>query len=220
MGRPRQPARHAVRHTIIALLAAGCMLTAVAARGASDGIATLQAFLDRVQTFSADFSQQVFDENMQSIGRSSGKLYFSRPGRFRWDYGEPSPQEIVGDGKRVWFYDSELDQVTVKAFDKALGSTPALLLTSRRPVALDFKLRDLGGDDAGTWVELKPRTDNASFTTIRIGFNDAVLSRMELVDTFGQLTQLKFSVVQENPRLDPALFAFKPPAGVDIIQDR
>jgi len=215
-----QRPRKSLTRALGALIAALCLTLAGAASGAADGIAKLHAFLAGAKTFSADFTQRIFDERMQAIGRSSGKLFFSRPGRFRWEYREPSPQEIVGDGKRVWFYDSDLDQVTVKPFDKALGSTPALLLTSQRPVESDFKLRDLGGDDASTWVELKPRTDDASFTTIRIGFAGAVLRQMELVDTFGQLTQLKFSGVRENPELDPGLFRFTPPAGVDVIQDR
>ena len=196
------------------------LLCALAApSGAANGPERLHAFLDQVHTLRAEFQQSVFDEEAVKIDDSSGVLYIARPGRFRWDYTAPYVQEIVGDGEKVWIYDSELEQVTMRPLGDALGDTPVMLLSSNEPLEHSFEVRAAEGDSGYAWAELTPLAGEVSFTRIRLGFDGETLRVMELEDAFGQLTRLEFSAVERNPTLEPGLFTFTPPAGADVFKD-
>ena len=202
----------AVRALILVLL---CALAAPAFAG--NGPERLDAFLDQVRSLRAEFQQSVFDEDARPLDEASGMVYIQRPGRFRWDYSEPYPQEIVGDGEKVWIYDSELEQVTVRPLGDALGDTPVMLLSSDRPVEQSFEVRAIDGPDGYEWAGLRPLGDQVSFTEIRLGFDGDTLRVMELKDAFGQLTRLRFAKVERNPKLAPTLFQFTPPEGADVF---
>ncbi len=196
------------------------LLSALAAPAfAGNGPERLQAFLDQVRSLRAEFQQSLFDEDARQLDQASGMVYIQRPGRFRWDYTEPYLQEIVGDGEKVWIYDSELQQVTVRPLDDALGDTPVMLLSSDRPVEESFQVRAMDGPDGYEWAGLKPLGDQISFTEIRLGFEGDSLRIMELKDAFGQLTRLRFVNMERNPELDPTLFQFTPPEGADIFSN-
>ena len=167
----------------------------------------------------ADFDQSVFDEDQVLQESATGVMYLSRPGRFRWEYAQPSPQVIVGDGAEVWVYDPELSQVTVRSQAETLGSTPAAVLTSERPVTEAFTLSDLGERDGLTFVSLAPRSEDSTFSDIRMGFDASGLASMELEDNFGQTTRLMFRNVSYNSAIDASLFKFVPPQGADVIRD-
>ena len=179
----------------------------------------LDAFLLDLGSLEASFRQILLDERVQSADESSGTVYLRRPGRFRWDYTEPFPQLIVADGERVWLFDPGLEQVTVRAQSQALGSTPAALLTSDRPVDETFTITELGTHADGiAWLMLEPRDTGGNFEGIRIAFDARGLHAMELRDSFGQTTRIEFTDIRRNPELDAALFRFTPPTGVDVIQ--
>ena len=186
---------------------------------AGNGPERLQAFLDQVRSLRAEFQQSVFDEDDRQLDQANGMVYIQRPGRFRWDYVEPYPQEIVGDGEKVWIYDSELQQVTVRPLDDALGDTPVMLLSSDRPVVESFEVRAMDGPDGYEWAGLEPLGDQISFTEIRLGFEGDTLRVMELKDAFGQLTRLRFVNMERNPELEPTLFQFTPPEGADVFSN-
>ena len=195
-------------------------LCALAAQAfAVDGIDRLHAFLDQVHSLRADFQQSLYDEEDHKLDDASGKVYIARPGRFRWDYTEPYLQEIVGDGEKVWIYDSELEQVTVRPLGDALGDTPVMLLSSVEPVENSFEVRAVDGPDGYQWAELTPLGEQVSFTAIRLGFDGDTLRVMELSDAFGQLTRLRFTDVERNPELEPGLFQFTPPEGADVFSN-
>ncbi len=179
----------------------------------------LNAFLANVQSLEASFDQSLYDEDSKLLEESGGQLYLQRPDRFRWSYAEPYVQEIVADGSRLWIYDSELSQVTVRPLDNALGNTPALLLSSDAPLEENFVVREAGLRAGLAWVELTPRSADGSFSSVMLGFAGPDLKTMELVDNFGQKTQLDFSGTRRNPELNPALFRFTLPTGVDVITD-
>ena len=191
----------------------------VAPAFAANGPDRLHAFLDEVRTLRAEFQQSVFDEDDRPLDDASGMVYIERPGRFRWDYSEPYAQEIVGDGEKVWIYDSELEQVTVRPLGDALGDTPVMLLSSDRPVEQSFEVRAIDGPDGYEWAGLRPLGEQMSFTEIRLGFDGDTLRVMELKDAFGQLTRLRFAKVERNPTLAPSLFQFTPPDGADIFSN-
>jgi outer membrane lipoprotein carrier protein len=168
----------------------------------------------------ADFDQKVYDRSGKLVQESKGNFAFLRPGRFRWTYAKPNPQLIVGDGERVWVYDEDLKQVTVRKLEKALGSTPAALLAGAADIEKAFTLSD-GGDKEGlAWVEAKPREKEAGFERVRLGLGTSGVEAMELVDNFGQTTRLKFSSIQRNPKLDGSEFRFTPPKGADVLGEK
>ena len=181
------------------------------------GVERFREYLRATQTAKADFEQQVYDREKRLVQRSRGSFTLQRPGRFRWSYAQPYAQLIVGDGKRVWIYDEDLNQVTVRAMAKALGSTPAALLAGAADVERAFELSDAGTREGLDWVEAKPREREAGFDRIRLGMGAAGVQAMELVDHFGQTTLLRFANIARNPKVDPDAFRFIPPKGADVL---
>jgi outer membrane lipoprotein carrier protein len=180
----------------------------------------LETFMSRTQSAQGEFEQRIYDRNRRLVQQSSGTLAFQRPGKFRWTYAKPYPQLIVGDGERVWIYDEDLKQVTVRKLDTALGATPAALLAGDNDAMRAFEIKDDGERDGLEWLTATPRNKETTFERIRMGFSAAGLERMELTDAFGQTTLLRFIGLARNPALDPALFKFVPPPGADVIGDR
>lgn len=193
------------------------LLACLAGRACAGGIERLQTFYQDVQSLRGDFTQTVYDGKMKVKDRAQGTFAFQRPGRFHWDYQQPYQQLIVSDGARVWIYDTDLEQVTVKKLDEAVGSTPAQLLSSSEALERNFTLIDAGTADNLQWVALTPRSKDTGFEGIRLGFDDRSLRSMVLKDNFGQTTRLEFSRLQRNPPLPADLFHFTPPPGVDVI---
>ena len=204
-----------------ALTAALCIVPLVATGNArASGVDRLNQFMTSTVTATGEFEQRVFNRDRQVTQQSRGTLAFARPGKFRWTYSKPYPQVIVGDGARVWVYDQDLNQVTVRKLGQALGATPAALLAGSNEALKAFELKDEGTRDGLEWVEAIPRDKESGFERIRLGFGFSGIERMELVDAFGQTTELRFSGLQRNPRIDPALFTFTPPKGADVVGDK
>jgi len=201
----------------IAILAALLALQPPCASASS--LERLAEFMSRTASAEGKFEQKIFDRNRRLLQESTGTLAFSRPGKFRWTYAKPYPQLIVGDGARVWIYDEDLNQVTVRKLDLALGSTPAALLAGNNEAMRAFRLSDKGSKGGLEWLEALPRSKEGNFETIRMGFGFSGLEVMELVDSLGQMTVLKFTSFQRNPNIDPRLFRFSPPKGADVIGD-
>jgi chaperone LolA len=160
----------------------------------------------------------VQDKNGKKLQSASGTMQFVRPGKFRWVYQKPYEQIIVGDGKKFWMYDVDLNQVTVKKLDAALGSSPAALLSGNNEIERDFLLKDKGEKEGLDWLEAKPKSAESNFEKVLMAFNaKSELLVMELFDTFGHRTVLRFSDVKNNPALSPQLFHFVPPKGADVL---
>ena len=182
-------------------------------------IVQLKAFLHNSASLTADFKQVSLDKNGDPKQTSFGKFFLNRPGKFRWNYLKPFVQEIVSNGGKVWFYDADLEQVTVKKLDDSLGSTPALLLTGQVNLEEKFKLEEQGRGDGLNWIKLAPKDEESGFKYIFIGLEKGQLAGMELSDNFGQLTRIYFSNIQINPTLNDSLFNFVAPKGVDVFQN-
>jgi outer membrane lipoprotein carrier protein len=184
----------------------------------ANSVAKLQQQLNDIKTLQANFTQQVSSKNNKPQ-TSNGQVSLVRPGKFRWIYSKPYPQEIISDGKQVWLYDVDLAQVTIKPVGKALDASPAAVLAGNNKLDASFTAIELPNKDGLNWVELTPKQKESSFARIRIGFNETNLSRMELDDQFGQTTQIQFSQVVRNKAIDDKLFTFTPPAGSDVIRE-
>lgn len=196
------------------------LLVVFAGAASASGIERLNQFMTSTQSAAGEFEQRIYGRDGKVVQESRGTLAFSRPGRFRWVYSKPYPQLLVGDGARVWIYDEDLRQVTVRKLDQALGATPAALLAGSNDALKAFALKDDGTKDGLEWVEAIPREKESNFERIRMGFGFSGLERMELTDTFGQTTELRFTGFERNARVDPALFRFVPPKGADVIGDK
>lgn len=197
------------------ILVASIVLPVSAYAGATD---RLKNFIASTNSAQANFTQEVKDQNGQRIQSASGTMLFVRPGKFRWVYQKPYEQLILGDGEKFWMYDKELNQVTVKKMDAALGSSPAALLSGNNEIERGFRLKDTGTRDGLEWLEATPRNQDTSFEKILMAFDaQSALVVMELQDSFGHTTLLRLSRLQRNPQLAAQLFKFVPPKGADVL---
>ena len=186
---------------------------------AGKGLDSLAYFFKEIKSFEARFGQVVLDESLNSIDDGQGKVWIKRPGLFRWDYEPPEAQEIVGDGEQVWIYDIELEQVTVRDQQQALGRTPAILLAGSGDLTENYYIDDIGTQGRYDWVNLVPKDEDSGFTEVRIGFEDNRLRLMELLDNLGQRTRISFVDLKENADISPKVFQFVLPEGVDVIDE-
>jgi outer membrane lipoprotein carrier protein len=193
---------------------AACMVSGVVQASAVD---KLKSFVQGTQTARAKFTQTVADRSGHVVQEASGTMQFSRPGRFRWVYDKPYEQLIVGDGEKLWVYDVELNQVTVKKLDEALGASPAALLAGNNEIEKNFKLTEAGSKDGLEWLDATPKGKDNSFEAVHMGFGPHGLQVMELHDNFGQTTVINFSGLERNPKLNADQFKFAPPKGADVI---
>ena len=184
---------------------------------AASGLDQLTAFLDGARNGRAGFTQTVASRGSPGAKVSSGTFSFARPGKFRWVYEQPAEQLIVGDGERLWVYDRDLNQVIMRRLDRALGSSPAAILAGDNAIDKSFALSDDGVADGLEFVLARPRGGESGFETVRIGLSGNLPRRMELKDSFGNLTTLVFTRFERNVALDVAQFRFTPPPGADVV---
>lgn len=184
---------------------------------AEEAKSRLESYLNEHQSLVADFEQSLISEKKGLQELSNGKFYLSRPGKFRWDYTEPFEQSIIADGEKIWVYDKDLDQVTIRDMRAALADSPALLLSDTVSINDQFQVTTMTGQDKMEWFILKPKSEENQYIDIRLAFVDAVIEQMELRDNFGQITKIHFSDQKANATIDVEIFNFKPPAGVDVL---
>lgn len=191
----------------------------VAAAADTAGYERVERFLSGLQGLQAQFQQTLTDSRGMVTGESAGTLAIRRPNRFRWDYREPNEQLIVADGSRIWLYDKDLEQVTVRRVDESLSATPAMLLSGEGTLSDNFKATQTQQEGAVQWVRLEPVRNDTDFKFVRLGFAGDALKFMQLADKLGQTTTLQFSKFERNPPLDPSQFVFTVPPGADVIGD-
>jgi outer membrane lipoprotein carrier protein len=209
-----------INMNVVRLLCLSLFMLSNGAYASDQPIKKLQSFLKSSKSLTADFKQVLINEAGSPYQSSSGLFYLQRPGKFRWDYLKPFQQQIVSTSGKVWFYDADLEQVTVKTLDESVGSTPALLLSGEISLEDNFIMENQGAEGDLLWIRLLPKNKESSFKYIVIGLNKGVLGGMELSDNFGQLTRIYFSNVVLNPPIKPSVFEFKAPAGADVFSDQ
>ena len=210
---------HAKIFLFLAALSAAASALLLAPAAHASGPEQLQAFIAKNQSIRAQFTQTVLAKSGRKPQVSQGSFVFSRPGRFRLSYEKPYVQLLVGDGEKLWVYDPDLNQVSVRKLDRALGASPATLLAGDGQLDRDFVLGDAGAKDGLEWVDARPRAKEGSFERVRIGLKDQLPQVMEVQDNFGQTTTMTFSRVERNPSLSPSLFHFVPPKGADVLKE-
>lgn len=177
----------------------------------------VQSKLNAIRSMTANFNQ-VVKAKQKEVSRSSGSMALERPGRFRWETKDPMAQLVVADGQKMWVYDPDLEQVTVKKQEKGLGGTAALFLSGYDDsVTRDFDVSQTTEGKQSVF-NLKSKSAKANFQKIKLMFTQDLLTGLELHDQLGQITYVKLIQIKSNPKLSPKLFQFKPPKGVDVVE--
>jgi outer membrane lipoprotein carrier protein len=199
--------------------ALGLVLALLAGAVHADAVDALREFTREARTGRAAFTQVVTSADGAKKKTSSGSFEFSRPNRFRFAYSKPYEQLIVGDGQNVWLYDVDLQQVTVRPADQALGATPASLLAGGA-LEKDFELQAQPSAQGIDWVQATPRakSEASGFQSLRVGFRGRTLAAIELLDNFGQRSLLSFADVVTNGPVPAEAFRFTPPQGVAVLK--
>lgn len=183
----------------------------------ADGVSSLRDFFTTTTTMRAQFSQVVNDKQGRKEQEVEGTMQLQRPNKFRWDYKKPYEQQIVSDGKDVFLYDTELQQVSVRQLSKTLGSSPAAMLAGGENVEKSFTLKNATRKDGLVWVLALPKNKESGFERVLLGFKADKLRKMEIYDSFNHITHITFDEVERNPKLEDATFLFTPPKGVDVV---
>jgi outer membrane lipoprotein carrier protein len=193
------------------------LLCFTAQSASATGLERMKDYFQNIQTAQADFHQLVTDKQGHKTQDVTGTMHLQKPNKFRWDYDKPFVQVIVGDGEKVWLYDPDLSQVTVRSFSKALGSSPAALLAGGKEMDRLFTIKNTSRKGELEWVMAVPKLGETGFERVFLGFKGENLIEMELHDSFGNRTAIVFTNIQKNPKIASDVFKFTPPADADVL---
>ncbi|MDB5967677.1 MAG: lolA [Hydrocarboniphaga sp.] len=199
------------------------LLLALSAAGMSSALANsgeeeLSRFIKDTRTVTAHFTQVQINERGEKLASSSGQMILSRPGRFRWNYEQPYEQLMVCDGQKIWLYDPDLSQVTVRPAADTLSGTPAALLAQRSTLTDEFTIEDLGARSDTQGVRLKPRNVDGDFEAIEMWLRRGAPESMVFMDRLGNRTEVAFTDIKVNVKVDEALLKFTPPKNAEIVE--
>ena len=200
------------------ILALACFIPAMAS-AADSARAELEAFSRNIQIISAHFEQSVIGAKGNRGEVSSGTLALKAPRQFRWQTTSPYEQLIVADGNRVWIYDPDLEQVSVRSQGAEEAHSPLSVLTDLSQLDHEFTATEAGERDGMQWLKLVSKAKEPEFAFAELGFDQANLARMRFEDSLGNTTEIQFSNWQRDPKLPTDTFSFTPPKGVDVVGD-
>jgi len=187
---------------------------------AADKAQELTGLLNGIKTMRADFTQTIYDNRGQAIQKSTGKMALERPGKFRWQVGKPIPQTIIANSERLWIYDPDLEQVTIRSLKVETGEAPALILSHQNAdLEKNYQIQSMKPQGTLQWFLLKPKKNDNMFASVKMGFANTQLKEMVLQDQIGHSTRVQFQKIEMNISLPSSLFKFIPPKGTDIIDE-
>lgn len=199
------------------LASLGLLLLAVSGSALADARADLQKKLATFERFSANFSQQVYDEQGKPMQSASGTMQLSRPDRFRWHTQVPDESLIISNGTDVWMYDPFVEQVTIVPLAEAVQNTPFLLIAGsdgRRWQQYDVSKQ-------GDAYVVKSRNAAELIKEFSLTFDrQNRIERFVVVESGGQRSEFSLSEVNTAPAIQASSFRFTPPAGVMIDDQR
>ena len=179
----------------------------------------LQYFLTDLRSLEAKFVQILINENGDELERTEGFLYLQTPDSFFWHYQKPYAQKIISNGSKLWIFDEDLEQVTVKNIDNKIEQTPAGIILGNHSIKEHFVQISIGVIDGYDWIELTPRDLDAQYKNIKIGFNNNNLGMMIIIDNLEQITRIDFSDSKKNIKLSSEIFNFNVPDNIDIFDE-
>lgn len=199
---------------LVLLLFARPVVTAEAPRD------PLGRFLTDFQSLRAGFVQTLINESGERLERIEGVLYLQQPGKFHWAYQTPYPQKIITDGERLWIFDQDLEQVTIREMGVAIRQTPAAVILGNTDIAEHFIRLDMGRIEGFDWIKLTPKDADSQYDHLRFGFDHSRLAMLIIEDKLGQIIRIDFKDVIKNADLSADLFELQIPPGVDVIDER
>ena len=208
-----------MKRFMLVLSAAALLLSAAAQAATGPARARLDAFATGLHSLTGNFSQTLTDINGSTSKNSSGTLALQAPRQFRWDTVKPYQQTIVADGSRVWLYDPELEQVTVRIQSSEESHSPLTVLTDLKQMDKEFKVTERGEHDGLAWLRLTSTAKDPQFAYADLGFDASGLARMTFKDQLGSTTDIRFSSWKRNVDIPALVFTFVPPKGADVIGD-
>jgi len=179
----------------------------------------LEMFIQQTNSLSASFEQQLVDQSGAIMQQSKGRLSMMRPGKFRWDYTKPYPQNIISNGVKIWMYDSELEQVNVRPYNQVLSTSPVNLLDKNQKLDIEFNVESMPQKEGQQWVKLTPKASESDFKEMYIGLINKQIKTMRFLDNFDQKTEITFDNLVVNPSFKAAFFEFDVPEGTDVVGD-
>ena len=197
------------------ILTFAALLALVTGAAQASAIDALKKFNSDTDGLSGSFTHTV--QNKKKTQTTGGSFQILRPGLFKWEYTKPYKQTIVGDGQNIWLYDQDLAQVTKSSQNQAIGDSPAAILSNKTALDSSYSLKEDGSEGGIDYVLATPKRNNAGYQYIRIGFKGNDLNAMQLKDSFGNQTSIKFSNLNAKPNLSRSHFTFTPPKGVDVL---
>lgn len=207
----------------VTALAAGLLLAGATGAVGATALDQFKTFVASTKAAKGEFTQRQVKNANGEAGKptppSSGTFLFARPGKFIWTYVKPYDQVLQADGEKLYIFDKDLNQVTVKQLGNALGSSPAAILFGSNDLEKNFTLSEAGARDGMEWLKAVPKAKDTSFEQISIGLRDGLPQAMELKDTFGQTSLLTFSKFEKNPALTATSFKFVMPKGADVFNN-
>jgi outer membrane lipoprotein carrier protein len=197
-----------------------CLLMATTSFAVNSTTAKVTNLLNQIRTLKGDFNQTIYDNHGKQLQESSGSMALERPGKFRWQVYKPLPQLIIANDNKLWIYDPDLKQVTVRSLQNAATETPALLLSQVDPVLeKDFMVKEMPVKNSIQWYQLTAKRKDSMFSVIELGFNNNMISAMVLQDQLGHSIHISFRHLVSNQNISASTFIFKTPAGVDTIYE-
>lgn len=184
-----------------------------------NGTTQLDHFMNGLQSMQSAFVQTVKDSRDQLVEQSTGTLAIKKPGKFHWEYQKPNAQTIVSDGSRIWLYDPELEQVTIRRADLSINGTPAVLLSGQGNWRDSFEVEHVEQHDGMLVINLTPRKADTDFKRVQMALKQDQLVAMSLTDKLGQTTLLEFKQFKRNASVADTQFKFAPPKGADVIDN-
>jgi outer membrane lipoprotein carrier protein len=198
----------------VLLFVAATVMFCTSAQAAQD----IHKYFSNLTTFEARFTQRLFNADQDMIEESRGRIQVKRPDKFRLEYTKPYKQVYVADGKQLWSYDADLEQVIVKSQKGLLHNTPAMILSNPNMLDKEYRIKHQKSDDGLVWFQLTPKAPGSNFDEIQLAFDQHQFRIMEMKDGFGQITRLQFQNIRRNPSFNAKTFRFTPPKGVDVIK--
>jgi outer membrane lipoprotein carrier protein len=214
--------------TLRAVLAMALLLVPASAPAATptldDVIRGLEQAYGRMNDLTAQFSQTAFNKSLNTTIPAQGAVYLKRGGKLRWDYSEPTKQEIVSDGKTLWVYTPSLNQVNTGPAPEALAGPAGSFLAGLGRLREHFQVRLLNPaqptDAEGNVVlDLTPKQSVPTLARLILSLEPRnwEIRKAIVFDQFENTVTMKFSKVAVNSGLADRLFTFVPPPGVATV---
>jgi len=202
-----------------AILSISLLVVVSSASFAESTQENLQTYLQNYKQLAGSFTQVISSDQSGRTQSSTGRFWIKKPGKFRWHYTTPYIQKIISNGKKLWVYDEDLEQVTTKSAAQSIDSSPLAIILGSASLDKIFIISQLADRDGLKWLKLAPKEESSGFESIKIGFKDGILTRMSFQDSFGQRTRLLFTDMSVNTLLADELFEFKAPEGADVFDE-